>query len=141
MVFTTTLQVVWMESVQSVYEDENGNSRYYERNFPDGDYICADPLGYYDLEGNWYQWSEAAASNSLLYIYMNRVKDYNLAKDVIEPWAMLNFRLTKEIGKVADLSFIANNVTNTKKYHIKQSLAMQQIYPPMYFGAEVKIKL
>lgn len=141
MVFTTTVQVVWMESLQSVYEDDNGNSRYYERSFPDGDYFCADPLGYYDLEGKWYQWSEAAASNSLLYIYMNRIKDYNLAKDVIEPWAMLNFRLTKEIGKVADLSFIANNVTNTKKYHIKQSLAMQQIYPPMYFGAEVKINL
>ncbi|MBR6269577.1 MAG: TonB-dependent receptor [Bacteroidales bacterium] len=142
LVFTTTVQVVWMESEYDIYEDEAGNSRYYSKSFPDGDYICADPLGYYDIDGNWYEWTPAAADNKLLYIYMNRVKDYDLAKDVIEPWAMLNFRLTKEIGKVADLSFIANNVTNTRKYHTnKHSLYLTQIYPPMYFGAEVKIKL
>ena len=142
MVFTTTVQVVWRSSSLSIYEDENGVSRYYARSFPDGDYMAADPLGYFDAAGNWYQWSDAAAQDKLLYIYMNRTKDYNLMRDVVEPWAMLNFRLTKEIGRTAELSFIANNVTNTQKYHTnKYSLYISKIYPEMYFGAEVKIKL
>ena len=142
MIFTTTVQVVWYDSSQSIYEDENGNSRYRMRSFPDGDYMAVDPIGYYDMDANWYPWTDEAASNKMLYIYMSRTHDFNLEKDVIEPWAMLSFRLTKEIGRVAELSFIANNVTNTRKYHTNPySLSITQIYPPMYFGAEVKIKL
>lgn len=63
-------------------------------------------------------------------------------KDVIKPWALLSFRFTKEIGRVAELSVIANNFTNTKKWHTNpHSLAKTQLYPDMYFGAELKLKL
>ena len=51
-------------------------------------------------------------------------------------------RFTKEIGKIAELSFTANNFTNTRKWHTnKHTLAKRQLYPDMYFGAELKIKL
>ena len=55
---------------------------------------------------------------------------------------MLSFRFTKEIGRVAELSVIANNFTNTKKWHTNpHSLAKTQLYPDMYFGAELNLKL
>ena len=41
-----------------------------------------------------------------------------------------------------ELSFTANNFTNTRKWHTnKHTLAKRQLYPDMYFGAELKIKL
>jgi hypothetical protein len=54
---------------------------------------------------------------------------------------MLNFRFTKELGRVGELSFIANNFLNTSKWHTnKYSLAKSQLYPDIYFGAELKLK-
>ena len=73
---------------------------------------------------------------------MYRTQPYLYEKDVIKPWALLSFRFTKEIGRVAELSVIANNFTNTKKWHTNpHSLAKTQLYPDMYFGAELKLKL
>ena len=54
---------------------------------------------------------------------------------------MLNLRLTKELGKVGELSFIANNLTNTRRWHTnKWTKLKSQLYPDMYFGAELKLK-
>ena len=46
MVFTTSVQVVWYESTQTIYEDENGNSRYYLKSYEDKDYLVINPVGY-----------------------------------------------------------------------------------------------
>ena len=55
---------------------------------------------------------------------------------------LLSLRFTKEIGKVAELSFTANNFPNVSRWHTNpHSLSRTQLYPAPYFGAEVKIKL
>lgn len=142
MVFTTSVQVVWYESTQTIYEDENGNSRYYLKSYEDKDYLVVDPVGYYDKQGRYTAWSPADADDADKSRIMYRTQPYLYEKDVIKPWALLSFRFTKEIGRVAELSVIANNFTNTKKWHTNpHSLAKTQLYPDMYFGAELKLKL
>ena len=142
MVFTTSVQVVWYESTQTIYEDENGNSRYYLKSYEDKDYLVVDPMGYYDKQGHYTAWSPADADDADKSRIMYRTQPYLYEKDVIKPWALLSFRFTKEIGRVAELSVIANNFTNTKKWHTNpHSLAKTQLYPDMYFGAELKLKL
>lgn len=141
MIFTTNVQVVWRNSSLNVYEDADGNSRFYQKSYDDRDYMVADPLGYYDMEQNWHPWTAADAENPMLNSYMNRVQLFDLEAEVDKPWVMLSMRLTKEIGKTAELSFIANNLTNTRKYRrYANSNTQYQVYPPMYFGGEVKLK-
>ncbi len=141
MIFTTTLQVVWRQSSQGVYEDGDGNSRYYQKSYADKDYMVVDPVGYYDIEEQWHNWTAADADNPMLNIYMARQQTYDMEPEVEKPWAMLSMRFTKELGRTAELSFIANNLTNAHKYRTySNSYAQYQVYPPMYFGAEVKLK-
>ena len=99
-------------------------------------------MGYYDKQGHYTAWSQADADDADKSRIMYRTQPYLYEKDVIKPWALLSFRFTKEIGRVAELSVIANNFTNTKKWHTNpHSLAKTQLYPDMYFGAELKLKL
>ena len=143
LIFTTTVQVVWYESRRSVYLDGEGNARAYEYRYQDKDYLAVEPVGYYDRSGAFTAW-DAATMNSdpKLNYMMDRFFTYDFLPDVIEPWALLNIRLTKEIGSHAQLSFTANNVTNSSRYHInKNSNSKTQLYPNMYFGAEIKINL
>ena len=143
LILTTTVQVVWYESSRTIYLDENGNSRAYDFSYQGKDYLAVEPLGYYDLQGNYTQW-DAASMNSdpVLGLMMDKFYTYGFMPDEIEPWALINIRLTKEIGKHAQLSFTANNVTNTSRYHVnKYSNSKTQLYPNMYFGAELKIQL
>lgn len=142
LIFTTTLQMVWRESSKAIYEDEHGHSRYYLKHYPDRNYMVVDPLGYYDAQGLWHVWTPADANNPALNAHMARLQTYDLAPEVAKPWAMLSLRLTKELGKTADLSFIANNLTNTRKYRrYTTSNTQYQVYPPLYFGVELKLKL
>lgn len=141
MVVTTNLQVVWRQSERTVWEDSDGNSRYYLKSYSDRDYMVIDPLGYYDMEKNWHPWTQADAENTVLGASMKRLQLYDLDPEVTQPWAMLSMRLTKEIGKTAELSFIANNLTNTHKYRrYDNSNSLYEVYPSMYFGGEVKLK-
>ncbi len=141
MIFTTTLQVVWRETEQIIYEDANGNSRYYQKSYSDKDYMVVDPVGYYDLAGNYSAWKASDASNGQLNIFMGREQTYDLLTDVITPWAMLNLRLTKEIGRTAEISFTANNLTNTRRYRKNENNnTIYQVFPSMYFGAEFKLR-
>ena len=143
LIFTTTLQVVWYESRRSVYLDENGNPRAYDFVYNGKDYLAVEPLGYYDTAGTYTAWNAATMnSDPELNYMMDRYYTYGFLPDVIEPWALLNIRLTKEIGKRAQISFTANNVTNTSRYHVnRNTYSKSQLYPNMYFGAELKIKL
>jgi hypothetical protein len=143
LVFTTTVQVIWYESQRSVYLDENGNARAHDFVYQGKDYLAVDPLGYYDLDGNYTKWNAATMnSDNTLNLMVSRYYTYGFLADTISPWALLNIRLTKEIGKSAQFSFTANNVTNTSRYHInKWSNSKKQLYPDIYFGAELKINL
>lgn len=141
MIFTTGVQVVWRQSERPIYEDEQGNSRYYLKEYSDRSYWVAEPLGYYDMQKNWHPWTQADTDDRMMSTYMMRQMDYDLDGEVQTPWVMLNMRFTKEIGKTAELSFIANNLTNTRKYRrYSSSNSQYQPYPAMYFGGEVKLK-
>lgn len=75
------------------------------------------------------------------YLMNGRYLLYAFKSDHVKPWALLNFRLTKELGKIAEVSFMANNFLGLKKYHVnKNSLTKRQLYPDQYFGAELKLK-
>ena len=66
---------------------------------------------------------------------------YSFKSDHISPWVLFNFRLTKELGNIAEVSFMANNFLGVKKYHTNHNtMFMQQLYPDPYFGAELKLK-
>jgi len=142
MIFTTTVQVVWYESAQSVWKDDSGNDLFYRKQFSDKEYYVVDPVGVYDKQGTYHTWTPADAEDSKKALVMGKYQTYDFNKDIIEPWAMVCFRFTKELGKVGELSFIANNFTATKKWHTnKWTQTKTQLYPDMYFGAEIKLKL
>jgi hypothetical protein len=143
LVLTTTVQVVWYESERTVYLDENGTPRAYDYSYQGKDYLAVEPVGFYDTDGIFTVWNAATMNANPEYNFMmDRYFTYGFLPDVIEPWALLNIRLTKEIGSHAQISFTANNVTNTSRYHTnKNTNTKTQLYPNMYFGAELKINL
>lgn len=142
MIFTTTLQVVWRETEQYTWEDNDGHKLYYLDKWTDGnEYMFVKPLGVYASDGSYTPWQDSFRDRATYNVLMPRFMSYYFKKDVINPWAMLSFRFTKELGKTAEVSFIANNFTNTRRYHTnKYSLSRSQLYPEMYFGAELKLK-
>ena len=142
MIFTTTVQCVWYESAQAVYQDNSGNDRYHAWTYQDKEYLAVTPLGFYDRQGNYNEWNDSYTNDATYNSMVQRYQTYAFKKDVINPWVLLNFRFTKELGNVGEISFIANNFPNTSKWHTnKWSLSKTQLYPDMYFGAELKLKL
>ena len=96
LILTTTLQVVWYESRRKVYEDENGVSRAKEFTYQGKEYLAVEPLGFYDTAGNYTAGNAATMDQDARLNYMmDREFTYAFLPDVIEPWALLNIRLTK----------------------------------------------
>lgn len=140
MVFTTTVQVVWHESVRSIYQNTAGKDLYHLSS--DGTRYIVSPLGFYDNEGTYTKWKSEFEDNPDYQLMNGQYLLYAFKADRINPWMLLNFRFTKEFGKVAELSFMANNFANISEWHInKNTRGKKQLYPDMYFGAELKFKL
>lgn len=140
LICTTTVQVVWSQKSSIFYEDENGNTLYQDVD-EDNQYGVA-PVGYYDKQGNYYEWQASDAADSYKSRMIDRVMSYSLLEDVVSPWVMLNFRLTKEVKGFGEISVIANNFLNKTYYHTNEySGSRSQLMPDMYIGAEIKIKL
>ncbi len=139
LVFTTTVQVVWYENERSIYESKNGTKLYHTSS--DGTRYIVSPIGFYDRQGNFTEWKQEFEDKSEYYLMNGRYLLYAFKSDHVKPWALLNFRLTKELGKIAEVSFMANNFLGLKKYHVnKNSMTKRQLYPDQYFGAELKLK-
>lgn len=138
-VFTTTVQVVWYESLRDTYLAENGENRYHLS--ADGTRYIVSPVGFYDKNGNYTQWQPAYENNPDYQLMNGNYLLYAFKANTINPWVLLNFRLTKELGRIAELSFMANNFPNMSRWHInKNTKGKSQLYPDMYFGAELKFK-
>ena len=139
MIFTTTIQVVWDERTRSIYESLGGGNAY--RLNTDGTRYIVSPIGYYDANGNFTEWTPAMSESTEMRRMQQEKFLYAYEASIVKPWVMLNFRFTKEFGKYAELSFMANNFLNLKKWHVDEhSLSRSQIYPDLYFGAELKLK-
>ena len=153
MIFSTTAQVVWMEANQPFLVDNNGNDIWYKSQAFDGkECLAIDPVGYMDYAGNYYEWDVAYRNKSYKNTANLRQDQYDMIKtqstmsyydrEVYPGHVIFNFRLTKEFGKNLEVSFMANNLFNTRKIHRStttggySSLAISQ-----YFGAELKLKL
>jgi hypothetical protein len=153
MIFSTTAQVVWMEADQTFRIDENGNDIWYKSQQFDGkECLALDPVGYMDHSGNYYEWDVKYRNKSYRNAGNLRQDQYDMIttynqlgyfdREVYPGHVIFNFRLTKEFGKNFEISFMANNLFNTRKIYRStitggySSLAISQ-----YFGAELKLKL
>lgn len=147
MIFSTTAQIVWRETAQSFYEDEQGRSLYYKTVDPQsGDnepkpYV--NPAGFLDKNGQYHTWLPEYYDN---FEYRKMILSFShshaFEKEVLPITALLNFRLTKEFGQILNFSFIANNFLNiTKKYKYKTYAGYTNLMIPLYFGAEITLKI
>jgi len=150
MVASVTTQIIWLDCDQSVWDDPEGNPLFYtdpevldpyaDKLFPK--YV--DPLGYYDRQMVYHEFDRSLAVTKP---YSDLIKRYNtpwfFSETDYPPYFVINFKLTKEISDKANFSFYANNITNHNPL-LKQRGGAPEVYgrrnPPLYFGAEIKIK-
>ena len=139
LVFTTTFQVVWFEKYRSIYEDANGNERYELTS--DGQFYGVAPLGFYDKQGDYHDWEARYKDDPVYSRMISRQQLFDYEEDLVRPWLLMNFRLTKEIGRVGEVSIMANNFMGQTHWHTnRHSTVRRQLLPPMYIGAELKLK-
>jgi len=150
MVASVTTQIIWIDRDQSIWDDPDGIPLFYtnpEVDDPYADMIYpkyVDPVGYYDRQLVYHDFDRSLAVSRP---YSDLIKRYNtpwyFAETGYPPYFVINFKLTKEITDKANFSFYANNITNRNPL-LKQTGGGPQVYarrnPPLYFGAEVKIK-
>ncbi len=145
LVFTTTAQVVWYESAQTIYEDENGNSMFeYIQDFNGKEVYMVHPKGFYDGEGKYTPWIKETMPYNREYLdlvnYTTNMYYYD--KQTFPITCMLNFKMTKEFKKFVELSFVANNILKfSNMFHKDKQGGYREMYSPIYFGAELKIKI
>ncbi len=147
MVFSTTAQIIWCQKARSIYEDNDGRTlQYFEVNSQtgaDGRFFI-DPIGFYNHAGEYYAWKTEYRQDNVLQ-QMRSV--YSAQPDAFgcesyPTTVLLNFRLTKEMGRMLELSFLANNFLKfTKLARNKTTVGYTQMMIPLYFGAELKLKL
>ncbi len=142
LIFSTTLQAVWHESYQNIYEDANGNPLYETTTGSYGSEVLqVSPIGYYDKDMNYRPWNpdEVERPDELAFRIVNT--SY-FDKQTYPMTFMLNFKLTKEIGRYLSLSFVANNFLKFSNMYYQTKIGgYRQLYTPLYFGAELKIKI
>jgi hypothetical protein len=150
MVASVTTQIIWMDRDQNVWDDPEGNPMFYTQTPVDDVYAdklypkFVDPVGYYDRQMVYHEFDRALAVTKP---YSDLIKRYNtpwyFAETGYPPYFVINFKLTKEITDKANISFYANNITNRNPL-LKQSGGAPEVYarrnPPLYFGAEIKVK-
>lgn len=142
LIFSTTVEVVWYESYRNIYEDAAGTPLYeVVKGSYNSDVLQVSPVGYYDKDMTYHSWdaSKVERPDELMY-RMSNTRYFDTQK--YPPTCMLNFKLTKEIGRYLNLSFVANNFLKFSNMYYQQQIGgYRQLYSPLYFGAEIKIKI
>jgi outer membrane receptor protein involved in Fe transport len=150
MVASVTTQIIWINRSRNIYEDSDGNPLFYTTVPVDDVYAdrlypkYLDPVGYYDRQMVYHVFDRSLAVSKP---YSDLIKYWNtpwyFAETSYPPYFQINFKLTKEITNKVNLSFYANNITNRNPL-LKQKGGAPEVYarknPPLYFGAEIKIK-
>lgn len=144
-----TLQSVWIDRNQ--LKLINNNTPIYMKdaqgNLFQGDIYCdkdhykyQNPLYYMDTRGNIHPFTpEMAKDNYYSSLLLSEAPNTYL-KNSFRPYFLLNFRLTKEIGPHARLSFYANNITalNPSRYQASTGYYIT-LNPPAFYGAELQL--
>lgn len=150
LIFSTTAQIVWAETYQSIYEDERGNNVWYMGDDPTTASVenvpLVDPVGYRDYSGNYYEWKQEYRNRSTTRREYLMTQDYtyagNFDKITYPATLTMNFRLTKQFSDILEISFMANNMFNARRmYKSPISGERSNLAIPQYFGAEIKLKL
>ena len=140
MVVTLTTQLVFFERTQNICRFEGQDRAYFD---DAAGTWCVDPLYVMDRSGRLFPFTEAMRSDPQ---YRNLILTTNTSTYYLAQrypfYGMLNLRLSKEIGRLATVSFYANNFLNLRG-RVRNSVTH---YPndrntPLYFGAEVKIAI
>ena len=156
MVVTLTTQCIWMQRSWNLYDegkiyklDSNGQPIYGNyNNVSNTSTLYRDPVAYMDLEGNVRPFSDYwTTTDSDLRRRLNMLRtstdfSYYFLKTSYNPFFMANIRVTKELGKLASLSFYANNFTNSTpiiKNNARPDAPGTRVNTPIYFGAELKL--
>lgn len=141
LILSTTVQVVWHESKQNIWENADGVS--YVQHVTDdsgSESLQIAPIGYYDNNMVYHDWdpTQVERPSDLISAYTN-TRYYD--KQTYPPTCMLNFKVTKEIGRFFSVSFIANNFLNfSRNYYQYKTGGYKEMYTDQYFGAEIKAK-
>lgn len=154
MVVTLTAQMVFMDCVRYTstwngeslpyFYDENGVRISGSDALNDTQHTkLVNPLSIMDMNGNIVPFTREMEKDPK---YANLILPTNVSTYYLRQnypfYGMLNIRISKEIKKIATISFYANNFLNLKG-RVKNSVTQ---YPsdkntPIYFGAEVKVSL
>ncbi len=156
MIISLVTQCIWVYNTWNLFDegniysiDENGNRVF-------GDYsnqnntviLYRDPLYYMDFAGNirpfsdYYTTTDQNLKTRLGMLRKATDLSYYFNKQGYNPFFMANIRVTKEIGKLASLSFYANNFTNSTpimKDKARPNAVGTRVNPGIYFGAELKL--
>lgn len=152
LIATLTIQCVWIDKSQrlqntNVYMlDEQGNPVYgdFSQGAPSG--LYKDPDYYMDAAGNVRVFDRALYSDPT---YGAAARDFvenagnsnMLMQWSLKPYFMANLRITKEIGRLAQISFYAENFTNSRPLIYNEATGnYQTLNTPISFGAELKLK-
>ncbi len=145
LIFTTTLQMIWRESYQAIYENNDGKSLVYRTQdpfSPNREVYAVNPIGFLNSDNKFTEWEPGFAQDPVYrYMVATYVHPRAFDTEVLPTSAILNFRLTKEFGKIVEISFMANNFLKLMKTHkLETAVGWKDVTIPMYFGAEVKLK-
>ena len=150
LIFSTTAQIVWTETYQSIYEDEKGNNVWYLGDNPTTATVenvpLVNPVGYRDFAGNYYEWNNEYCNRtpgSREYVMVESYTNSGTFDKKTYPATLtMNFRLTKQFSDILEVSFMANNMFNARRmYKSPISGSRTNLTIPQYFGAEIKLKL
>ena len=153
LITTLTVQCVWLNRTRNLQSeglyvlDDNGNPVYGDfSNGTNGKTIYKDPDFYMNSEGvvlpfdrDLYNDPTYGAAYREYLVTANSTTFF--IENSFRPYFMANFRITKEIGKIAQISFYANNFTNSQpKMLLKSTGTYRRVNTDIYFGAELKLK-
>jgi len=155
MIVSLITQCVWMENSWNIYDnkiyklDSNGEPVYGNyNNQTNEETLYRAPLYYMDMNGtvrpfsDYWTTTDQNLKTRLGMLIESQNRSYWFRKTGYDPYFMANIRVTKEIGKLAQLSFYANNFTNSRpilKNKARPNATGARKNTKIYFGAELKL--
>ncbi len=156
MVISLVTQCIWLNNSWNDFDetkiyklDSNGNPVYGDYdNQNNTEVLYRDPISYMDMDGvirpfsDYWTTSDQNLKTRLSTLIESQNRSYWFKKSGYKPYFMANIRVTKEIGKLAALSFYANNFTNSRpimKNKARPNATGGRMNTPIYFGAELKL--
>ncbi|WP_303924362.1 TonB-dependent receptor [Draconibacterium sediminis] len=150
MIFSLNLQTIWINKSESFWENSSGSPVAYTRGenndklygqFPAGEIIYVDPVGFYDMDMQYYEWQDNYSFEAPYSTMVERQEDDFYDTESYPVNWQLNLKFTKEFGKFAKLSFFAYNVFNHRPLYKSNRSGYFRLNQIAYFGADLTFSL